>query len=362
MHTVSAFRQIALVALLVALVAVACTTAATPTVPIPTSTTAPTATVPAPTATPNPFADVPGILDPDNFGWPREVEGLNGRITIPAKPERIITASIGHDEITLALIPASRLVGVGAISKDPTYSNVANLIQDVAEISRDPEVIIAQSPDTMVVSAFMSAESIDALTRVGIPVVQTSLSNDAETRIDTILFMGYVYGEEARAVELAAEIRDRYESLIAITLDKPQDSRPRVMAVTRYSDQIWTAGIDSTEGSIIDAAGGINVAAEAGIEKNNTTSLEGVISMAPEVIFIAQPLEFGAEELRTDLLNNPALAEVPAIKNERVYLVEGNAFTTLSYWNLIGVEELIRILWPEDMADVQFDPFSLPQA
>ena len=84
--------------------------------------------------------------------------------------------------------------------------------------------------------------------------------------------------------------------------------------------------------------------------------------MAPEVIFIAQPLEFGAEELRTDLLNNPALAEVPAIKNERVYLVEGNAFTTLSYWNLIGVEELIRILWAEDMADVQFDPFSLPQA
>ena len=82
--------------------------------PIPTPISTPTAT-PEPTATlepaERPFEGVTGIVDPANSGWPREVEGLNGVVTIPSKPQRIITASVGHDEMTLALVPRDRLVG-----------------------------------------------------------------------------------------------------------------------------------------------------------------------------------------------------------------------------------------------------------
>ena len=68
---------------------------------------------PSPTPTPGPSLEgVVGIVDPANMGWPRQVEGLNGIITIPAKPQRIITASIGHDELTLAPRP-QRAVGRG---------------------------------------------------------------------------------------------------------------------------------------------------------------------------------------------------------------------------------------------------------
>ena len=107
-----------------------------------------------------------------------------------------------------------------------------------------------------------------------------------------------------------------------------------MLALTQFGDKIWTAGTDSTEGGVISAAGGLNVAAEAGIEGNQTTSLEGVIAMNPEVIVIAQPVEFGAEEFRQSLLDNEALAELPAVKNEAIYLVEGKHFTTLSFWNI----------------------------
>ena len=70
--------------------------------------------------------------------------------------------------------------------------------------------------------------------------------------------------------------------------------------------------------------------------------------MNPDVIFIAQPLEFGAEEFRQELLlGNEALAEIPAIKNNQVHIVEGKHFTTLSYWNIRGAEDLARILWPD---------------
>ena len=188
-----------------------------------------------------------------------------------------------------------------------------------------------------------------------------ALSNDPEGRIHDILFLGYIYGEEERALVLAEEVRARYAAVTAITLAKPLDDQLRVLALTRFSDKLWVAGSGSTEGGVIDAAGGVNVAAEAGIKDNATTSLEGVISMAPEIIFITQPLEFGAEEFRQDLLNDPALAATPAIINGRIYIVNGKFFTTLSFWNIRGVEDLAAILWPEDFVGATFGPFSTPE-
>ena len=338
-----------------------------PTVP---STPAPTtAPIPVPTAQPEPtptpqpavnyFEGVPGIVDPTNFGWPRDVEGVNGIVRIPSKPLRIITASVGHDEITLALVSKERLVGVGSSTKSVTYSNVAPLVQDTAEITRDPETIITLSPDVVVTSPYFAAEGIDALSRLGIPVVQTDLQQGPEARIDNILLMGYIYGEENRAVEFAAEVKDRYESLVSVT--GAAGPKPRVLALTQYSDTIWTAGRNSTEGGVITAAGGINAAEEAGIESNQTTSLEGVIAMSPDIIVIAQPVEFGAAEFRQSLLDNEALAEVPAIKNGQVHLVEGKHFTTLSYWNIRGAEDLANLLWPNLFPEPITTPFTLAE-
>ncbi len=273
---------------------------------------------------------VSGVVDPSNSGWPREVEGLNGLVTIPAQPTRIITASIGHDEVTLALVPNERLVAVGAVSKDATYSNVAAWVQDKPETSRDPEVIIAQSPDVVVTSPFFPVEAVVALQRAGLHVIQTELVQGPEERINSILLLGYIYGEEQRAFAFAEEVQSRYEALTAVTSAK--SPQPTVLALTQYSDTLWVAGSDSTEGSAIVAAGGVNAAEEAGITGNQTTSLEGVIAVSPEIIIIiAQPLEFGAAEFRQSLLDNEALAEVPAIKSGAVHVVESRHLTTLSH-------------------------------
>lgn len=342
----------------------------TATIPVPVSTPTPTPSppptptaTPVPTATPIPLASefegVPGIIDPDNFGWPRQVEGLNGMVTIPSKPSRVITASVGHDEMALSLIPLDRLVGVGGSTKNSTFSNVAHLVQDTPEITRDPETIIALSPDVVVTSPFFAAEGIDALSRLGIPVVQTDLVQGPEERIENILLMGYILGEEERAIEFAAEVRERYDSLVAIT--DAAEPKPRVLALTQYSDTIWTAGAGSTEGGIISASGGINTAEEAGITGNLPTNLEGVIAMAPDIVIIPQPVEFGAGEFRQSLLENPALAEVPAIKNSQVHVVESKHFTTLSHWNIFGIEALARILWPDLFPDPVDYEFSLAQ-
>lgn len=360
--------------LFLAVMALAACSQPTPT-PTLAPTVAPTATPTAapastPTATPEPIPTpkpavrlpdtVPGITDTTNLGWPREVEGLNGVVSIPAKPQRIITASVGHDEVMLALASSDRLVAVGSPTKNETFSNVAALVQDKPEVTRDPETIIAQSPDVIVTSPFFPAEGIEALSRIGIPVVQTELQHDPEARIDNILLIGYILGEEERALEFAAEVRERYDSLVAVT--GAAEPRPRVLALTQYSDQLWAAGGNSTEGGVITAAGGVNAAEEAGIESNQPTSLEGVIAMNPEIIIIPQPVGFGGEDFRQSLLANEALAEVPAVKNGEVHMVESKHATTLSYWNILGAEELARLLWSDDFPAPENAPFSLPSS
>ena len=68
----------------------------------------------------------------------------------------------------------------------------------------------------------------------------------------------------------------------------------------------------------------------------------------------------GGEDFMNDLLSNPALSSVPAVKDGRVFMVEPKYFTTLSFWNLIGSEELARYLWSDGSDDVSFGSFSFP--
>ena len=307
----------------------------------------------------NPWSGVTGIFDPSNHSWPRTVEVLNGLVTIDAKPERILTVSLGHDEVTYALVPSNRVVATSISAKMPQHSNVAHLAQAVGVIALDPEQVISYNPDLVVASPYTKADFIDAVQNVGIPVVQTKLHNDSDGRIQDILLLGYVYGEIDRALEFADEVRGRYGALKIITSGKPITDRLRVLSLTSYSDKIYTAGNGSTEGSIIEAADGINAAALAGLQGTPTTSLEGVIAMAPEVIVIPQPPDSG-EAFRNQLLADAVLAEIPAIKHGRVYVVPSKFFTTLSFWNLRGAEHLALLLWPNDFGPMKFPGFSFP--
>ena len=146
-----------------------------------------------------------------------------------------------------------------------------------------------------------------------------------------------------------------------ITDSKPIEERPRVLSITFYSDKLYVAGNNSTEGNIIETSGGINVAAEAGIERNAVTSLEGIIAMHPEIIIIPQPEEDGGIEFRDSLLNNKSLADLPAVLEKNIFLVPARFFTTLSFWNIRGAEELSKLLWPEDLADREFKQFTFPE-
>jgi iron complex transport system substrate-binding protein len=299
------------------------------------------------------FADVAGIVDPTNFGWPRSVETSEGVITLDAPPMKIHSLSLGHSEILAALVDFDRLTAVYSFFVDEEQSNIAALSAEAKMIGFDPEEVVALEPDVIIASRFTNADTVALMTGASIPVARTSLENSALGNVPNILLIGYMVGAEAEAIALADEIEARM-TLISDAL--PGDTGPRVLSVSKWTSA-FAAGSDTTEGGIIEQARGINAAADSGIEGHEQVSIESIAAINPDVIVVPQPLE-GANAFIEELTSSPALAEVPAVKNGQIFYVLPKYHTTLSHWNVRGVEDMASLLFPSLFEGVTFGDFS----
>ena len=162
----------------------ATTSAATPR---PANTPEPT---PAPTEAPYPAA--PGIVDPSNHGWPREVETSEGRITLEGPPQRILTYSLGHDEMVIALVAPERIAAIGKFATNDSYSNITEQASELPIFEKGAENVLAANPDLFIVSKFTKQGIVDLVREAGVPVVRPALENSADGNIPNILLMGYM--------------------------------------------------------------------------------------------------------------------------------------------------------------------------
>ena len=95
-----------------------------------------------------------------------------------------------------------------------------------------------------------------------------------------------------------------------------------------------------------------------GGEGHQQVTIEGIAAINPDVIVVPQPIE-GANAFIDELKSSAALLEVPALTNDRIYYVLPKYHTTLSHWNVRGVEQMAALLFPSDFQDVDMNDFSL---
>lgn len=287
-------------------------------------------------------------------GWPREVTDAFGEtVVIAAKPQRVITLSLGLDEIVMALAGPERFAAISEVARS-AYSNIAAQAQQVPEtVTGDLEHVLGLNPDLLLLDGFAQPDLVAQARAAGLAIVVTDLHDTFAEHLENVEFIGYVLGEEERAAALRAALEERAaalaERVAAAGQGKPA---PRVLHLT---PSLYVPGAGTTSQDIIERAGGVNAAAEAGLEGWQQISLEKVAELAPDVIVHD---EFDAGRLRSEILEHPSLADVPAIREGRVYEIPSRYLTTLSFWNLRGAEELARRLWPEAFEGVTFEDFT----
>ena len=162
--------------------------------------------------------------------------------------------------------------------------------------------------------------------------------------IENIRMLGRATGTEAKADEIAADMEARIEAVTARAADA--DTHPSVLHV-EWADPLMCGGHWVPE--MVDLAGGSNT---FGDKDTGTFKLEwdDVVERQPDVI-VMMPCGFDVKRGLEDvpiLSQREGWKDLPAVRNDRVYVVDASAYTSRSGPRLVtGLEIMAEMIHPE---------------
>ena len=299
-----------------------------------------------PAAGPQTEAAAPAAVEEpaDSQGFPRTItDGLGSEVTIPQKPQRIVSLTLATDEILLSLVATERVRAVTYLAGDSIWTNVSETARQVEHtVQSDPEQIIALEPDLVLAATYNNPDHIKLLRDAGIPVVVVSLFDSVDQVADNIRYVAQLTGDEARAEELIAAMEERLAAIEAMAAKA--ETKPRVLFYTAFGS---SAGKGSTFSDIVQRAGGINLGDEALDGPFGEISLEKIVELNPDVIVTDEFSPEDNAEWQENFSNHPALANVNAKKNGRIYTVPARHISTLSHYIVEGVYDVAKLLHPD---------------
>ncbi|AZM53500.1 hypothetical protein DMA15_13680 [Streptomyces sp. WAC 01529] len=258
-------------------------------------------------------------------GFPYTVTNCGVRTTYDAPPKRAVTMNQHVTEVMLELGLKDRLAGTAYLDDKvlPKYEKAYKSVPVLAKEYPSYEKLLAANPDFVYggyASAFLAGDgrSRSALAKSGIKS-RLNIEGCAKRAVS----MDDVY-REVREVGSTFGVRERADKWVsgakrelAATEKKAKGGKPASVFVYDSGDKTaFTLGGRGIGNDIVERAGGRNVFAD--VDKSfGDASWEKVVERKPEVIVI---LDYGATTVaqkKRRLLDDPVLADVPAIKNKR---------------------------------------------
>ncbi len=252
----------------------------------------------------------------------RELEGLEAyTLWISKKPERIISMAPSCTEVLFAAGAGDSVVGVTEYCDFPPEVEGIEKIGGYSTPSL--EKIVALEPD-LIVGAYGNPADviywlIDEEAHPGIqyPVYSMNPKNIEEI-LAHIKVTGAITKYEGEASSLVDNLRERLDEVEEQTDSLEEEQRPRVF----YNiGTFFTAGDDTFINEIIETAGGTNIAADK--SGYFIMNLEVLIDKNPQVIIC----DSGMGSISTayeEIMYDERLEVVDAVKNNRVYVIEGD--------------------------------------
>ncbi len=258
------------------------------------------------------------------------------------KPQRIVSMTLGSDEILLSLVDPKRIVGVTYLAVDPKISHVAEAAKAVPyKIRLDLERVVALEPDLVLVASYTSPDFVKQLIDARLPVMKLELFTSIPRIKQNILAVGRAVGEEERARKVIEEMDRRI-----MEVKKKAASSKKRPGVLAYGPTGSTAGRETTFDEMVTLAGGRNLAADTGIVGHVNISVERLVMIDPEIIILStwNPEAPGFEQI---FLNDPALKQLSALRAKQVHAIPEKYLTTVSQYIVEGVEKMARLIHPE---------------
>ena len=263
---------------------------------------------------------------------------LGRRMDIPENPGRVVSLAPNITEIVFALGQSQRLVGVTTYSDYPPEAEKLPKVGSYVHL--DLERIVSLAPDLCL--AIKDGNPIAAVSRLeslGIPVYAVDPRN-LEGVMDALTRIGGLLQAKEQAQVLVRDMRRRIRAVqnrVAKT-----DYRPSLFWQIGVSP-IVSAGTNTFIQELIVLAGARNLA--QGDIAYPRFSKEQVLEMSPEIIIVTTMARTASfERIKQDWYQ---WADLPAVKNDRIYLTDSNLFDRPSPRLVDALEILVRLIHPE---------------
>lgn len=256
---------------------------------------------------------------------------------LSARPQRVVSQTVGTDELLLALADPGQIAALSHISHDARFSPVASEAKAFPAIKdSDAESVLRFRPDLVLAASFTRPETLALLKRAGVRLVVMDRFETLEDVYASIRLLGKELGQEARAAALIAQCQARVGSLAA----KLKGVAPvRVLSAGVYP---FTSGAGTTFQDLCDHAGALNVATEAGLKGHAPTPSEKLLTWRVDVLVAA-----GDGDVRARLEAIPHYRALPAFKAGRLVVIPGPMMSSVSHLRIAAYEALAKALHPE---------------
>ena len=263
---------------------------------------------------------------------------LGRTVSLPDDPQRVVSLAPSITEIIFALGQQDRLKGVTIYSDFP--EDAAKLPRVGSYVNLDLERIVALKPDLCIAIKDGNPKAVvKRLESLKIPVYAVDPRN-LDAVMQTVLEIGNLLnaGENAKALVQGMRFRiQRVKSQVAKAAH-----RPGVFFQIGISP-IVSVGANTFGHELIGIAGGKNLA--AGPTTYPRFSQEQVLALAPEIFIISSMDRAEAFDCVKAKWNR--WSDLPAVRNERIFLVDSNLFDRPSPRLVDALELLVRLIHPE---------------
>jgi ABC-type Fe3+-hydroxamate transport system substrate-binding protein len=259
------------------------------------------------------------------------VDASGVAVDLRRPPRRLVSLVPSITETLCALGLADVLVGITVYCVEPREA-VRAKTRIGGEKNPDLEKIRGLEPDLVIANVEENLrDHVETLRSWSIPVWVTYPRTVAEG-IQLIADLGWMTGTDARASELVRQIEPLYERVVRTTARRA----PVAVFYPIWRGPYMTINRDTYIHDMLRVCGGRNVFADRA-ERYPTVTLDEVAAERPAVILLPdEPFRFR----RAHVADFAPFAGVPAVRDERIHLVDGKPFS----WHGPRIADALRLL------------------
>lgn len=250
-----------------------------------------------------------------NINYPITVIDQTGRnVTIEKEPEKIASSYYISTSLLIGLGLKDKLVGIEAKANTRQIYKLAapELIQlpNMGTAKEfNIEACVAAQPDIVIIPAKLK-NVIPSIEELGITVIAVNPENQQLLEECVNLL-----GQACNVVGKAKTMNTSIESFISDTKEKLAGQDTPSVYMAGNSSLLMTAGNSMYQDTLINNAGGKNVAADIKDPYWTEVSYEQILTWNPEFIIIAADATYSVD----DVYNDANLADCQAVRNKNIY-------------------------------------------